>query len=141
MNTAKFRVGQLVSSYGFGWFWVEAFCLVEGAYVYDLREELGSQTGKTPALLVPKVPEVYVRNILNSFDRLEHMSEFQVEVHTNIHMRKEDLLAQAFDRLDEEGVRPMHVSVETDVEVMKVKIRVLVVFDTDNGEVVRYQAL
>jgi hypothetical protein len=55
--------------------------------------------------------------------------------------RKEELLAQAFDRLEEDGERPRQVTAEAAVEVDGLTLQVRVVLDAERGDVVSYEEL
>ncbi|HRH68818.1 MAG TPA: hypothetical protein PLB89_04855 [Flavobacteriales bacterium] len=67
--TPRFRVGQVVSSYGFGWFTVEKVYWDDG-YFYDLREQLSPKLLKmTHPEVKHEVPEKYVREIAAQVDQ------------------------------------------------------------------------
>lgn len=132
-----------MSGPGFGWYKVEGVNVEKDGYTYELRDVLSPELLKLgPALPKHNVPEERIRNVFYStVAARDKWNGTAMEALEQLEPKREELLAQALDRMDEEGERPDTVEVETMVHVGGVDFRVRVTLDATSGEVMRFEAV
>lgn len=143
MSRPKFKRGEIVSGPGFGWYKVEGVNVEKDGYTYELRDVLSPELLKLgPAMPKHNVPEERIRNVFYAtVAAREKWTGTAMEALAQLEPKLEELLAQGFDRLDEEGELPETVEAETEVVVSGVAFRVRVTLDAKSGEVMRFEAV